>query len=343
MTQETPLVQVRNLTKHFPIRKGVFGRVAAHVRAVDDVSFNVPVGKTLSLVGESGCGKTTTGRTLLRLIPPTDGEVHFDGTPVFEVHGKELRDLRQRMQIIFQDPYASLNPRMTVSDIVGEGLYVHSALPPAERRARVSELLEVVGLPPGVLDRYPHEFSGGQRQRIGIARALSTDPSFIVCDEAVSALDVSIQAQIINLLEQLQEERGIAYLFIAHDLSVVRHLSERVAVMYLGHMMETAPCDALFEEPHHPYTRALLSAIPEPKPGRKANRILLTGDVPSPVNPPAGCRFHPRCPEAMDKCRHGSIPTFAPSADRRVKCLLYDNCPVAEDVPVRAPAEPVGA
>ena len=300
-----PLVDVRNLKKYFPVKKGVFGRTVAHVQAVDDVSFAVKKGETLGLVGESGCGKTTVGRTLLRLMPPTSGEVEFDGKPVFDLAGPDLRALRRRMQIIFQDPYSSLNPRMTVESIVGEALTVHGIATGSERKLRVAELLEKVGLSARVINRYPHEFSGGQRQRFGIARAIALEPDFIVCDEAVSALDVSIQAQILNLLSKLQAELGLSYLFIAHDLAVVEHISDRVAVMYLGQISELASSKDLYKNPLHPYTKCLLSVIPipDPKRARERRRILLHGDVPSPINPPRGCRFHTRCPIAYERCR----------------------------------------
>jgi len=297
------LLSVEHLQKFFPIRKGVFSRVVGHVKAVDDVSFTVGKGETLGLVGESGCGKTTLGRAVLRLIEPTGGTIRFDGKDVRALRGGALRTLRRRMQIIFQDPYSSLNPRMTVLDIVGEALAVHGIARGAEREERVKTLLEKVGLAGRYINRYPHEFSGGQRQRIGVARALALNPDFIVCDEAVSALDVSIQAQVINLLMDLREEFGLAYLFIAHDLSVVRHISHRIAVMYLGEIVETATSDDLFARPLHPYTRALLSAVPVPDPTRRRNRIVLEGDVPSPINPPSGCHFHPRCRYAEEICK----------------------------------------
>ncbi len=296
-----PLLEVRNLKKYFPVRSGVFSRVTAHVKAVDDVTFAVAKGETLGLVGESGCGKTTVGRTLLNLIPKTSGEVFFDGKDVFEARDAELKALRRRMQIIFQDPFGSLNPRLTVGGIVGEGITVHGlAKNKADRNEKVRELLKEVGLQPDHINRYPLEFSGGQRQRVGIARALAVDPDFIVCDEAVSALDVSIQAQIINLLMDLQRKRNLSYLFVAHDLSVVEHLSTRVAVMYLGTIVETAPAATLYENPLHPYTLALLSAVPVPDPSRARGRIVLKGDVPSPLNPPSGCRFHTRCPMRLE-------------------------------------------
>ncbi len=318
------MLSVRDLVKHFPIRSGLFSKIVGSVLAVDGVSFEVPRGRTFALVGESGCGKTTTGRTILRLLEPTSGRVTFAGQEVFALPPGELRSLRRRMQIIFQDPYSSLNPRMTVSDIVGEGLVVHGVGDRHERAQRVAELLQTVGLSPEHADRYPHEFSGGQRQRIGIARALALKPDFIVCDEAVSALDVSIQAQIINLLEDLQEEFGLAYLFIAHDLAVVRHISDRVGVMYLGQIMEEAACDDLFEAPLHPYTEALLSAIPVPDPRARRQRQILVGDVPRADAPPPGCRFHTRCPKVMPECKFGNIPVCEPRPGHKVKCRLYE-------------------
>jgi oligopeptide/dipeptide ABC transporter ATP-binding protein len=290
-----PLLSVRDLTKYFPIKRGVFGRVTGQVRAVDGVSFDVAPGETLALVGESGCGKSTTGRAILRLIEPSSGSVAFDGVDVRALGAGDLRRLRRRMQIVFQDPFSSLNPRMSVGAIVREGLTIHRLAEGSAADARVRQLLEEVGLRPEYASRYPHEFSGGQRQRVGIARALSVEPSFMVCDEPVSALDVSVQAQVVNLLQDLQRDRGLAYLFIAHDLSVVEHIADRVAVMYLGHVVELAPVDRLYSEPIMPYTQALLSAVPAPEPGVKRERILLTGDVPSPANPPSGCVFHPRC------------------------------------------------
>ena len=290
-----PLLSVRDLTKHFPIKRGVFGRVTGQVRAVDGITFDVAPGETLALVGESGCGKSTTGRAILRLIEPTSGAVTFDGADVLSLDGAELRKLRRRMQIVCQDPFSSLNPRMSIGAIVREGLTIHRLAEGGAADARVRQLLQEVGLRPEYASRYPHEFSGGQRQRVGIARALSVEPSFIVCDEPVSALDVSVQAQVVNLLQDLQRDRGLAYLFIAHDLSIVEHIADRVAVMYLGHIVELAPVDRLYNEPVMPYTQALLSAVPAPEPGVKRERILLAGDVPSPANPPSGCVFHPRC------------------------------------------------
>ena len=297
------LLEVRNLRKFFPIRKGLLSRTVAHVKAVNNVSFQLKRGECLGLVGESGCGKTTVGRTILKLIEPTAGEALFEGKDIFKLSGSELRKTRPNMQIIFQDPYSSLNPRMTVLNIVGDAMEVHGIARGDEKRRRVRELLSKVGLNPDYASRYPHEFSGGQRQRIGIARALALNPRLIICDEAVSALDVSIRAQIINLLEDLQRELGLSYLFISHDLSVVKHISDRIAVMYLGEIVELADCEGLFQEPLHPYTQALLSAIPVPRPGRKHNRIILQGDVPTPLNPPDGCYFNPRCPYVMPRCK----------------------------------------
>lgn len=306
MSQGDVLLDVQGLKMYFPITEGIIiQRHVGDVKAVDNISFTVRRGETLGLVGESGCGKSTTGRAVLQLYRPTAGHVYFDGVDLTTLKGEELRRMRRRMQMIFQDPYASLNPRMTVGDIVGEPLEVHGIAKGKEKLDRVAELLEVVGLNPYFVTRYPHEFSGGQRQRIGIARALAVNPDFIVCDEPISALDVSIQAQVINLLEDLQAQFGLTYLFIAHDLSVVRHISDRVAVMYLGKIVELADRDELYENPLHPYTQALLSAVPIPDPEIEATRkrIILEGDVPSPVNPPRGCRFHTRCPVVIDVCK----------------------------------------
>jgi len=299
------LVEVRDLYKYFPITAGVFSRHVGDVRAVDGIDFTIRRGETLGLVGESGSGKTTAGRVVLRLLPATKGEVFFDGRDVQLLGREDVRKLRKEMQIIFQDPYASLNPRMTVGDIVGEPLRIHALARGKDAEMRVQELLRLVGLQPYHANRYPHEFSGGQRQRIGIARALAVNPKFIVADEPVSALDVSIQAQVINLLQDLQAQLGLTFLFIAHDLSVVRHISTRVAVMYVGKIVEIADRDDLYENPLHPYTQALLSAIPIPDPSVEARRtrVILSGDIPSPVNPPSGCRFHTRCPVAFDRCK----------------------------------------
>jgi oligopeptide transport system ATP-binding protein len=296
------LLVVRDLEKHFPIRRGFWSKTVGHVRAVDGISFDILPGEVLGLVGESGCGKTTAGRCILRLIEPTGGDVVFEGRDVLELDRGDLRELRGEMQIIFQDPYSSLNPRMTVGSMLGEALRIHGVAEGDKVRERVRELLEVVGLAPQHAGRYPHEFSGGQRQRIGIARALSVNPRFIVCDEPVSALDVSVQAQVINLLQELQREFALTFLFIAHDLAVVEHISDRVAVMYLGKLMELADGGELYRNPLHPYTRALLSAIPVPDPRAGRERIVLEGDVPSPAHPPSGCPFHPRCPIATAEC-----------------------------------------
>ena len=317
------LLEVRDLVKHFPIRQGIiFAKQVGAVQAVDGVTFNVHKGETLGLVGESGCGKTTAGRCILRLIEPTSGEVVFDGKSVPSLPKDELRELRKEMQIIFQDPYGSLNPRMTVGDIIGEPLHIHRLARGAAKEKRVREILEVVGLSAFHARRFPHEFSGGQRQRIGIARALAVDPRLIICDEPVSALDVSIQAQVINLLQDLQREFDLTYLFIAHDLSVVKHISDRVAVMYLGKIVELTGKHELYHNPKHPYTQALLSAIPEADPTIKKERILLKGDVPSPINPPKGCRFHTRCPKVMDICKIQE-PEFVDSGDSHfVACHL---------------------
>lgn len=306
MTENNVILHVEGLKKHFPIMRGLFiKRAVGHVKAVDGISFDVYHGETLGLVGESGCGKSTTGRVILQLYRPTAGKVIFDGKDLTELKGEDLRRLRPRLQMIFQDPYASLNPRMTVGELISEPMIIHTNKTRTERNDRVKELLELVGLNPKFDRRYPHEFSGGQRQRIGVARAMSLNPEFIVCDEPISALDVSVQAQVVNLLEELQEQLGLTYLFIAHDLSMVRHISTRVAVMYLGKLMEMASREELYESPLHPYTQALLSAVPVPDPvvEEQRKRIILEGDVPSPVDPPPGCVFNTRCPLAIDICR----------------------------------------
>lgn len=321
-TRSDQLLRVEGLSKFFPVLRGVFGKAVAQVRAVDDVSFEIRRGETLGLVGESGCGKTTAGRSILRLIEPSAGRVWFDGADVTRLSQPELRQYRRRMQIIFQDPFGSLNPRMRVVDILGEPIERHGLASGAGVEARVRELLGQVGLSERWVNRYPHEFSGGQRQRVGIARAIAVAPELIVCDEAVSALDVSIQAQVINLLIDLRREMGLSYLFIAHDLSVVRHISDRVAVMYLGEIVELARCDELFERPAHPYTRALLSAIPLPDPRKKSRRVVLQGDVPTPLNPPAGCHFHPRCPAALERCSEADPPVVRLQGGQRlVRCV----------------------
>ncbi len=321
------LLDVRDLHTHFPVRAGVFSRVHEYVKAVDGVSFQVKRGRTLGLVGESGCGKTTVGRTVLRLIPATAGKVYFDGLDVFSLGRSALRALRRRMQIIFQDPVGSLNPRMTVSSIVGEALTVHGIARGRARDQRVAELLDRCGLSPAYMNRYPHEFSGGQRQRIGIARALALNPDLIICDEPVSALDVSIQSQILNLLQDLQRQMGLSYLFIAHNLAVVEHFSDEVAVMYLGRIVEVAQAQEIYRNPKHPYTQALLSAIPEPDPQQRGNRIALPGEIPSPINPPPGCPFHPRCPLAVEVCRRELPPLEHPAGcppEHRVACHRAD-------------------
>ncbi|MGB3328349.1 MAG: dipeptide ABC transporter ATP-binding protein [Thermomicrobiales bacterium] len=325
-SNEQPLLDVKNLVMHFPLTQGIiFQRKVGAVQAVDGVSFQVKKGETLGLVGESGCGKSTTGRAILQLYKPTSGEVLFNGRDLTKLDGNEMRKMRRHLQMVFQDPYASLNPRMTVGNIVSEPMQIHKLVEKNQRTQRVQELLQTVGLNPYFANRYPHEFSGGQRQRVGIARALAANPDFIVCDEPVSALDVSIQAQVVNLLEDLQDQFGLTYLFIAHDLSVVRHISDRVAVMYLGKIVEMADRNELYDDPLHPYTKALLSAVPIPDPviEKKRERIILTGDVPSPINPPSGCHFHTRCPYVMDVCKQID-PIFADQGrDHWVACHLY--------------------
>jgi len=320
-----PLISVKNLKKYFPKRSGFFSRISAWTKAVDGISFDIYPGETLGLVGESGCGKTTAGRALLRLIAPTDGTVYFEGKDILQMKTAELRRQRLKMQIIFQDPYSSLNPRMTVGNIVGEALKVHKKATGTDLEQRVEKILKKVGLSPSYRSRYPHEFSGGQRQRIGIARALALEPNFIVCDEAVSALDVSIQAEIINLLRELQaEEKKLAYLFISHDLNVVQHIADRVAVMYLGKIVELAPANTLFESPKHPYTQALIAANPIPDPDVAYQPKLLKGEVPSSLNPPTGCHFHTRCPFVMDKCKHLEPPLIEmENGKHRVWCHLH--------------------
>ncbi|WP_026675209.1 ABC transporter ATP-binding protein [Alkalihalobacterium bogoriense] len=319
-----PILEVKGLKKYFDIRGGIFGRKVGEVKAVDDVSFSVMEGEILGIVGESGCGKSTTGKSILRLIEPTEGEVNFLGQDVTKLKAEEMRQLRKDMQIIFQDPYASLNPRHTVEKIISEPLLIHGMTSKEERKKRVHELLEVVGLSSYHAARYPHQFSGGQRQRIGIARALANNPKLIICDEPVSALDVSVQSQILNLMEKLRDEFQLTYLFIAHDLSVIKHISDRIGVMYLGQMVELTDRDRLYENPKHPYTKALLSAVPLPDPDIKKERIILKGDVPSPADPPSGCPFHTRCPEMIDRCKEVK-PKFQSVEDNHfVACHLYE-------------------
>ncbi len=320
------LIEVKNLKKYFPIHKGFVRRTTQYVQAVDDISFAIKKGETLGLVGESGCGKSTTGRTIIRLYEPTAGEIIYKGTEIGRLSQKELKEYRKKIQMIFQDPYASLNSRMTVGDIIGEPLDIHQLAQGKERLEKIHELLHDVGLNPDHATRYPHEFSGGQRQRIGIARALAVEPDFIICDEPISALDVSIQAQVVNMLEDLQKKKDITYLFIAHDLSMVKYISDRIGVMYLGKMVELGPADELYNSPQHPYTQALLSAVPVPDPNvsKASQRIILTGDVPSPLNPPSGCRFRTRCQYAMDICKEVE-PAFVEIAPGRMcACHLHN-------------------
>ena len=321
-----PLLEIRNLKKYFPVRGGFFRRVVGQLKAVDDVSFRIPRGETFGLVGESGCGKSTLGRAILRLHEPTSGRVILDGTEITALHRRQLVEQRRNMQIIFQDPYASLSPRRTVMQTLLEPMEIHHIGTPGSRRRKVLELLDIVGMNSKILHRYPHEFSGGQRQRIGIARALTLDPKFIVADEAVSALDVSVQSQVLNLIARLQREMQLSFLFISHDLAVVQHISHQVGVMYLGKLVEIAPSVDLYRDPRHPYTQALLSAIPVPEPGRRSKRIILEGDVPSPLNPPSGCPFRTRCPEAMPVCSE-QLPALKTLHDgdspHQVACHLY--------------------
>jgi oligopeptide/dipeptide ABC transporter ATP-binding protein len=317
------LLEVQNLRVHFPVKQGVFARVRGHVRAVDDVSLTVAAGETVGLVGESGCGKTTLGRAVIRLVEPTGGTIRFEGEDLTRLRGAALRAKRRHFQMIFQDPFSSLNPRLTVGESIGEALDLHRLTPTREaRRQRIGELLAGVGLDAAHAERFPHEFSGGQRQRIGIARALAVEPRLIVCDEPVSALDVSVQAQVVNLLQDLQRDRGLAYLFISHDLAVVEHLSHRIVVMYLGRIVEVGPAKELCRTPRHPYTQALISAVPVVDPDAKRQRIILAGDVPSPIHPPGGCPFHPRCPVAEARCRTEVPPLRETGAGRQVACHL---------------------
>jgi len=319
-----PLLEVRNLKKYFPVRRGVLSRVVSHVKAVDDVSFAIEKGETFGLVGESGCGKTTTGRAVLRLIEPDSGEVKFEGVDILKLGSNSVRRLRRDMQIIFQDPYASLNPRMTIRTIIGEPFAIHGIASGKERDNRIADLLKTVGLEPSVMNRYPHEFSGGQRQRIGIARALALRPKLIVADEPVSALDVSIQSQIINLLGDLQKQLGLTYLFISHAIPVIEHISTRIGVMYVGKLVEVGTSRQICTNPRHPYTQALLSAVPIPDPAAKKQRIILKGDVPTPINPPSGCRFHPRCPIAVDRCKTEEPPLRTLEDGRQAACHLVE-------------------
>ncbi|MEH7335849.1 dipeptide ABC transporter ATP-binding protein [Neobacillus drentensis] len=322
-SQSENLLEIQNLKTYYPVKGGFFKRTIGHVKAVDNISFEIKRGETLGLVGESGCGKSTAGRTILRLLKPTEGSILFEGKNITRVSGKSLREIRQDMQMVFQDPYASLNPMQMVGDIIAEPIYNYSKKSKAELKQEVMDLLEKVGLPPEAYFKYAHEFSGGQRQRIGIARALALRPKLIIADEPVSALDVSVQSQVLNLLKDLQEEFELTFLFIAHDLSVVKHMSDRIGVMYLGNMVEIADKNSLYAEPLHPYTQALISAIPSPDPRQKKERIILKGDVPSPINPPSGCPFHPRCPMAMEECTKQKPALKEVKPSHRVACHLY--------------------
>lgn len=319
------ILEVRNLKKHFPIKAGVFQKVVGHVKSVDGVSFEIKKGQTFGLVGESGCGKTTTGRTILRLTEPTEGEAILNGKDIFKMSKKELQKIRPEIQIIFQDPYSSLDPRMPVGEIIGEAVRAHNIVPKEQYRDYIMQIMKDCGLRPYHIDRYPHEFSGGQRQRICIARALALNPSLIIADEPVSALDVSIQAQIINLMKELQAKRGISYLFISHDLSVVKYISDVIGVMYLGNLVEMAPKDELFDNPLHPYTQALLSAVPVPDPDFKMDTTILEGDLPSPANPPVGCKFNTRCSKCMDICKKEQPELKLKKNGHKIACHLYDN------------------
>jgi len=324
LSEEPPLLHIDGLTKHFPVKSSL-GRTMGHVKAVNGVSFDIHAGQTFGLVGESGCGKSTLGRTILRLVEPTSGNAVYDGTNIFSLGKSQLRSYRQHMQMVFQDPYTSLDPRKRIGYTIEEPLLIHRKGTKRQRTEKALELLHKVGFNEEHYSRYPHEFSGGQRQRLGIAKALALDPKLIICDEPVSALDVSIQSQVINLLEEVQEESGIAYLFIAHDLSVVRHIADRIGVMYLGHMVEQGPTEELFADPLHPYTKSLLSAVPVPNPRLKRERVVLSGEIPSPLNPPSGCVFHTRCPYAMDMCKTVVPGNLTVAPGREVQCHLYQH------------------